>query len=76
MNGCVKRYVRSKSCERYSRLILETQHAKLNAWELLASMQALSIYLLVRLQEGETEYNNFDYLMLTTVIVGKLSIPD
>jgi hypothetical protein len=39
-------------------------------------MQALSIYLLVRLQEGETDYNNYDYLMLTTVIVGKLSIPD
>ncbi|THX49672.1 hypothetical protein D6D08_09934 [Aureobasidium pullulans] len=54
----------SMECER-----LREEHAKLNAWELLASMQALSIYLLVRLQEGETDYNNYDYLMLTTVIV-------
>ncbi|THZ51289.1 hypothetical protein D6C90_01887 [Aureobasidium pullulans] len=55
-------------------LISETQHANLNAWELLASMQALSIYLLVRLQEGETDYNNYDYLMLTTVILFKTDI--
>ncbi|THX54515.1 hypothetical protein D6D06_05475 [Aureobasidium pullulans] len=54
----------SMECER-----LREEHANLNAWELLASMQALSIYLLVRLQEGETDYNNYDYLMLTTVIV-------
>ena len=33
-------------------------------------MQALSLYILVRLDEGETEYNNFDALLVTTVIVG------
>ena len=33
-------------------------------------MQALSIYILIRLDEGETDYNNFDYLLLTTVTVG------
>jgi hypothetical protein len=42
----------------------------MNQWELLAAMQALSVYLLVRLQEGETEHNNYDSLILTTVIVG------
>jgi hypothetical protein len=41
----------------------------MNPWELLSAMQALSVYLLVRLQEGETEHNNYDSLMLTTVIV-------
>jgi len=30
-------------------------------------MQALSIYILIRLCEGETEYNNFDVLLLSTV---------
>jgi hypothetical protein len=41
----------------------------MNKWQLLAAMQALSVYLLVRLQEGETEHNNYDSLMLATVIV-------
>ncbi|THW36557.1 hypothetical protein D6D22_07610 [Aureobasidium pullulans] len=59
---------------RGSRKLFWKNHAKLNAWELLASMQALSIYLLVRLQEGETDYNNYDYLMLTTVILFKTDI--
>lgn len=38
--------------------------------EALAGMQALSIYILVRLDEGETDDNNLDYLLITTVIVG------
>ena len=42
----------------------------MNKWELLAAMQALSIYILVRLDEGEMEHNNFDYLLLATVVVG------
>jgi hypothetical protein len=33
-------------------------------------MQALSIYILIRLDEGETDHNNFDSLLLATVIVG------
>jgi hypothetical protein len=33
-------------------------------------MQALTIYILIRLDGGETDYNNFDSLLLTTVIVG------
>jgi hypothetical protein len=33
-------------------------------------MQALSIYILIRLDEGETEHNNLDGLLLSTMIVG------
>ncbi|KAE8361121.1 hypothetical protein BDV27DRAFT_148096 [Aspergillus caelatus] len=40
---------------------------KLNKWELLAAMQALSIYIIIRLDEGETDYNNFDVLLLNTI---------
>jgi hypothetical protein len=32
-------------------------------------MQALLIYMLLRLQEGETEQNNFDALLLSTMWV-------
>lgn len=39
-------------------------------WELLAAMQALAIYIIMRLDEGETEYNNFDFLLCKTVVVG------
>ncbi|KAB8219827.1 hypothetical protein BDV33DRAFT_191739 [Aspergillus novoparasiticus] len=38
-----------------------------NKWELLAAMQALSIYTIIRLDEGETEYNNFDVLLLKAI---------
>lgn len=41
----------------------------LTKWELLAAMQALSIYILVRLDEGETEHNDFDFLLLEAVAV-------
>ncbi|KAI3331452.1 hypothetical protein HD806DRAFT_518473 [Xylariaceae sp. AK1471] len=50
-------------CERLSH-----EHRKLNKWELLAAMQALSIYILIRLDEGEKDYNNFDFLLVKTVI--------
>ncbi|KAK3686798.1 hypothetical protein LTR37_019431 [Vermiconidia calcicola] len=42
----------------------------LDKWQVLAAMQALLIYIVVRLDEGETDYNNFDSLLLKTVIVG------
>ncbi|KAA8645093.1 uncharacterized protein ATNIH1004_009308 [Aspergillus tanneri] len=51
-------------CERFCE-----EHLKLNQWELLAAMQALLIYILRRLDEGETDHNNFDSLLLTTVTV-------
>lgn len=38
-------------------------------WELLATAQALLVYLLVRLAEGETKHNNFDELLLGTFAV-------
>lgn len=43
---------------------------KLNKWELLAAMQALSIYIVIRLDEGETDHNNLDFLLLAAVTVG------
>ena len=44
-------------------------HQRLNKWELFAAMQALSIYILIRLNVGETEHNDFDGLLVTAVIV-------
>ena len=41
----------------------------MNEWELLAAMQAITIYLLIRLDEGETDYNNFDRLLISSVTV-------
>ena len=41
----------------------------MDEWELLAAMQALLIYILIRLDEGETEYNNLDSLMIAAVSV-------
>ncbi|KAF7592438.1 hypothetical protein BBP40_000286 [Aspergillus hancockii] len=49
-------------CER-----LCEEHLKLNKWELLAAMQALSIYILIKLDEGDTDHNKFDLLLLATV---------
>jgi hypothetical protein len=39
-------------------------------WGLLSAMQALTVYILVRLQEGETPDNNQDVLLLSTLWVG------
>ncbi|KAH7111801.1 hypothetical protein B0J11DRAFT_512049 [Dendryphion nanum] len=46
---------------------LQQEWEGLDRWELLSSMQALLIYILIRLQDGETVYNNFDILLLSTV---------
>jgi hypothetical protein len=45
-------------------------HLKQNKWELLATLQAILIFVLVRLEEGETEHNNFDFLLGAAVTVG------
>lgn len=37
--------------------------------ELFGALQALSIYILIRMSQGETEHNNFDSLMLAAVTV-------
>lgn len=49
--------------------LLCEEHRKLNEWGLLGAMQALSIYILIRLGEGETDYNNLDFLLLATVTI-------
>ena len=46
-----------------------SDHLLLNKWQLFAAMQALSIYILIRLDVGETEHNDFDGLLVTAVIV-------
>jgi hypothetical protein len=38
-------------------------------WEVLAALQALSIYIIIRLDEGQTEHNDFDFLLLASVMV-------
>ena len=50
---------------------LSASYEKLNEWELLAGMQALSVYILIRLDEGEMVDNNVDILLVTTVIVSR-----
>ncbi|KAJ5674975.1 uncharacterized protein N7477_004909 [Penicillium maclennaniae] len=42
---------------------------KLSNWELLAALQAMSIYVLIKLDEGETEHNDFDSLLIGTIIL-------
>ncbi len=37
-------------------------------------MQALAIYIIVRVDEGQTEYNNLDHLLYTTVVVSPNSV--
>ncbi|KAL4751640.1 hypothetical protein BDW72DRAFT_173411 [Aspergillus terricola var. indicus] len=51
------------------------QHQQLSRWELLGAMQALGIYILVRVGEGETEENNIDFSLLAgvTVLAQRLS---
>ncbi|RYP17998.1 hypothetical protein DL765_004217 [Monosporascus sp. GIB2] len=53
-------------CERLSQ---ESEHSKFTKWDLLAAMQALSIYIIIRLEEGETEHNDVDFLLVKTVII-------
>ncbi|KAI1455217.1 hypothetical protein F4805DRAFT_459960 [Annulohypoxylon moriforme] len=51
-------------CERFAE-----EYLTLGKWELLAAMQALSIYVLIRLDEGETDYNNIDFILVKAVTV-------
>lgn len=46
------------------------QYAIMGRWELLSSMQALLIYTLLRLGEGETADNNIDRALLSAMWVG------
>ena len=56
-------------------MVFLSQYRQLNRWELLTAMQALSIYIIVRLDEGETDHNNFDPLLIGTVKVGPAPPP-
>lgn len=51
------------------KLTVDFQIMRLSKWALLAAMQALAIYILIRLHEGETEDNNLDVLLPRTVRV-------
>jgi hypothetical protein len=44
------------------------EYLNMNKWGLLAAMQALSIYILLRVEEGETDDNNIDFLLIMTVV--------
>ncbi|KAG4441699.1 hypothetical protein IFR05_002833 [Cadophora sp. M221] len=65
IQGCRKLFWKNVRLE-CERLCAEYLH--MDSLELLAGMQALCIYILIRLDEGETEHNNFDSLMVKTVI--------
>jgi hypothetical protein len=52
----------SHECERWC---IEAE--KWDQWALLAAIQSLLIYILIRLEEGETEHNNIDSLLIATV---------
>ncbi|KAF2636950.1 hypothetical protein P280DRAFT_408318 [Massarina eburnea CBS 473.64] len=45
------------------------EHVDLTRWQLLTAMQAVCIYTIIRLDEGETDDNNCDFLLLTTTAV-------
>jgi hypothetical protein len=51
-------------CERFL-----SEYTTMSRLTVLAAIQALSIYCLLRIREGETEENNVDALLLNTVVV-------
>lgn len=53
-----------QECER-----IRDTYLLMNKWELLAALQALSVYTIVRIDEGETEHNNLDSLMQNAIIL-------
>ncbi|KAK7977172.1 hypothetical protein PG988_004662 [Apiospora saccharicola] len=57
-----------QECER-----LYKEPSRLSYLEVLAALQALSIYIIIRLDDGETEENDIDGLLIMTVIVSLLN---
>ncbi|CAI6335587.1 unnamed protein product [Periconia digitata] len=49
-------------CER-----IRAEIVNFDRWDILIGMQAVSVYLLVRICEGETDENNVDFLLLSTL---------
>lgn len=54
---------------RLTECIVGVKYASYDKTELIATSQALVVYMLVRLAEGETEHNNSDALLLNTINV-------
>jgi len=50
--------------------LFSIQYSQLSEWGLLTAMLALSIYIIMRLDEGPTDDNDFDYLLIAAVKVG------
>ncbi|KAF2269048.1 hypothetical protein CC78DRAFT_454376, partial [Lojkania enalia] len=53
---------------------IASNHTSFNSYGLIATVQALLIYMLIRVAEGETEHNNHDAALLgtLTVVLGEL----
>lgn len=56
-----------------NRICSRDYQSKLNRWGLLGAMQALTVYILIRLDEGGTDENNLDFLFLAAVTVRSTS---
>lgn len=52
----------------------DSQGLVLFTWELLVAMQGLAIYIIIRLDDGETEYSGFDSLLIVAVTVSAVRI--
>lgn len=48
------------------------QYKKMSKWGLLAAMQAIAIYIILKLEEGENEYNQIDSLLVASIFVSHL----
>lgn len=42
-----------------------------NKWQLLAAMQALLVYLIFKVDDGQPEYNSFDSLLVAAIVVSQ-----
>ena len=51
-------------CERWC-----AEYLAMNRWQLVTAMQALFIYILIRLGEGEMDHNNIDALLVRAVVL-------
>jgi hypothetical protein len=51
--------------------VLPFQYQEWNKWQLLAAMQALLVYLIFKVDEGQPEYNSFDSLLVALVVVSQ-----
>lgn len=52
-----------------TRRLTDSKGSVMNGWQLLSALQATLMYLLMRLDEGETDFNNVDALLTNAVLV-------